>query len=71
MPDFLANCGGLVRADAERRGAGDEEVADRLAEAEVRTRAILAEAQEGGEPPVVVAERHARARIDAAAAVAA
>ena len=70
VPDFLANCGGLVRADAERRGAGDEEVERGLAEAEARTRAILAEAQEGGEPPVVVAERHASARIEAAAAVA-
>jgi glutamate dehydrogenase/leucine dehydrogenase len=71
VPDFLANCGGLVRADAERRGAGTEEVERALADAGERTRAILAEAQQGGEPPVVVAERHASARIEAAAAVAA
>jgi glutamate dehydrogenase/leucine dehydrogenase len=66
VPDFLANCGGLVRADAERRRADAEEVERKLGEAEQRTRAILAEARELGEPPVEVAERHAWARIESA-----
>jgi valine dehydrogenase (NAD+) len=68
VPDFLANCGGLVRADAERRGVGTAEVQRKLAEAERRTRAILTEARERGELPVAVAERHAWARIDSARA---
>lgn len=68
VPDFLANCGGLVCADAERRGAGSAEVDAGLAEAANRTRAILAEARDGGETPVAVAERHAWGRIEAARA---
>jgi glutamate dehydrogenase/leucine dehydrogenase len=64
VPDFLANCGGLVRADAERRRADADEVERKLGEAEERTRAILAEARERGETPVAVAERHAQSRIE-------
>jgi valine dehydrogenase (NAD+) len=66
VPDFVANCGGLIRADAERRGAGAAEVDRKLWEAEQRTREILAEAREAGETPVGVAERHAWARIERA-----
>jgi valine dehydrogenase (NAD+) len=68
VPDFLANCGGLVRADAERRRAGAGEVEGKLREAEQRTRVILAESHERGELPVAVAERHAWSRIELARA---
>jgi glutamate dehydrogenase/leucine dehydrogenase len=66
VPDFIANCGGLVRADAERRGADSAEVACKIDEAEERTRAILVEARESGQTPVGVAERHAWERIESA-----
>jgi valine dehydrogenase (NAD+) len=68
VPDFLANCGGLVRADAERRRVDAAEVECMLAEAVERTRVILADARAAGELPVTVAERHAWARIESARA---
>ncbi len=63
VPDFLANCGGLIGADAERRGAGADVVEEQLTRARARTRKVLAEARETGELPVAVAEQHARERI--------
>jgi glutamate dehydrogenase/leucine dehydrogenase len=64
VPDFLANCGGLIHVDAERRGETDPDCVERaLAEAQARTRAVLVEARADGRPPSVVAEEHAWARI--------
>jgi leucine dehydrogenase len=71
VPDFLANCGGLLHVDAERRGASAHEVEQALAEARQRTLAVLAEARASGCPPVEVAERHAWDRIAARAPAAA
>ncbi|HEX3240847.1 MAG TPA: Glu/Leu/Phe/Val dehydrogenase dimerization domain-containing protein [Solirubrobacterales bacterium] len=65
VPDFLANCGGLVRADGERRQVSGEEVERNLDEAAARTREILDEAVALGELPLAVAERHASSRIEA------
>ena len=56
VPDFLANCGGLIHADAERRGAGPDEVKLRVADAKQRLRAVLLEARQAGRIPEIVAE---------------
>jgi glutamate dehydrogenase/leucine dehydrogenase len=64
VPDFLANCGGLIHADGERRGEADPaQLEQALAEAQARTRAALLEARESGRRPSAVAADHAWARI--------
>jgi glutamate dehydrogenase/leucine dehydrogenase len=63
VPDFMANCGGLIHADAERRGAEAADVERALQEAARRTRDVLAEAQRTGALPLAVAEEHAWVRI--------
>jgi len=65
VPDFLANCGGLIHADAERRSAGPDEVKLRVADAKQRLRAVLLEARQTRRIPEIVAEEHAWARIEA------
>jgi len=65
VPDFLANCGGLIHADAERRAAGPDEVKLRVADAKQRLRAVLLEARRTRRIPEIVAEQHAWARIEA------
>jgi valine dehydrogenase (NAD+) len=68
VPDFLANCGGLIHADTERRGDGDAMRLERaLDDAQARARAVLLEAREEGRLPGVVAEEHAWDRIGDAA----
>jgi glutamate dehydrogenase/leucine dehydrogenase len=67
VPDFLANCGGLIHADAERLGeGGGERLEVALAEAERRTRDILITALEIDESPAMIAEERAWSRINAA-----
>lgn len=67
VPDFLANCGGLIHADAERLGDGDPDRLERaLLDAEERTLAVLREASETGVSPVAIAERRAWERVEAA-----
>jgi glutamate dehydrogenase/leucine dehydrogenase len=67
VPDFLANCGGLIHVDGERHGDADPARLERaLAEAQVRTRDVLLEARAEGRVPSVVAEEHAWARIERA-----
>jgi len=67
VPDFLANCGGLIHADAERRAETDPAALERaLAGAAARTRDVLLEAHASGRQPLAVAEEHAWARIRAA-----
>lgn len=63
VPDFLANSGGLVHVDCERRRASVEEAELALAGAGERTRAVLEEASASGRLPLVVAEATALARI--------
>ena len=67
VPDFLANCGGLIRVDAERRDDRDPDALERrLAAAQQRTLAVLVEARERALPPDAVAEEHALRRVEAA-----
>jgi glutamate dehydrogenase/leucine dehydrogenase len=67
VPDFLANCGGLIHADAERLGeGGGQRLEESLAEAERRTREVLAEALATDRLPAEIAEERAWSRIRAA-----
>ena len=64
VPDFIANCGGLIHVDAERRGDADPARLERaLNDAAVRAREVLVEARDRGRLPGQVAEEHAWARI--------
>jgi glutamate dehydrogenase/leucine dehydrogenase len=67
VPDFLANCGGLIHADCERRRERDPaRLEQALAGARERTRAVLLEARSRGELPSAVAEQQALRRVAAA-----
>ena len=66
VPDFLANCGGLIHVDAERRGFRPETVAEGIDRAMERLDQALADARGRDLTPVEVAERQALDRIDAA-----
>jgi glutamate dehydrogenase/leucine dehydrogenase len=69
VPDFMANCGGLIHVDFERRRENDPEHREvALAEARERTAAVLAEAVESGRLPLEIAEEHALERIRSAGA---
>jgi glutamate dehydrogenase/leucine dehydrogenase len=66
VPDFLANCGGLINCSSELRRTGDAEVDAHIATAMSRLDDALEEARRTGEPPAVVAERHALERVERA-----
>jgi len=67
VPDFLANCGGLIQADCERRRVADRaRLEQALDDARERTRAVLLEARGDGRLPSAVAEQHAWSRVRAA-----
>ena len=68
VPDFLANCGGLVHVDAERRGYAPELVHEGIERAMERLDQALAAAEDGGVTPLEAAERQALDRVDAARA---
>lgn len=68
VPDFLANCGGLIHADGERRGAGAAEVERALRRAKERTCDVLLEARDTRRLPGRIAERHALERVERARA---
>ena len=69
VPDFLANCGGIIHVGAEVLGFGDDEV-ERLVEASVaRTEALLEEALAARRTPWDVAVELAEARIAAVSAL--
>jgi glutamate dehydrogenase/leucine dehydrogenase len=68
VPDFLANCGGLIHADGERRGAEAAELERALQRAKARTRDVLLEARDTRRLPGQIAERHALERIERARA---
>jgi valine dehydrogenase (NAD+) len=64
VPDFLANCGGLINCSAEWKHAADAEVDAHIATAMSRLDDALEEARQTGEPPAAVAERHALERVE-------
>jgi leucine dehydrogenase len=59
VPDFLANCGGMVNVAAEYRRGGAGVVGVRIDAAEQRLRAVLDEARRDGRMPLAVAREHA------------
>ena len=66
VPDFLANCGGLINCSAEWRRADEADVDEHVAIAMGRLDDALAESKRTGEPPATVAERHALERVERA-----
>ncbi len=66
VPDFLANCGGLIHCSAEWTRAARSEVDEHVATAMGRLDDALEESRRTGEPPVAVAERQALERIEQA-----
>ena len=66
VPDFLANCGGLINCSAEWRSAAATEVDAHIATAMGRLDDALEESRRTGEPPSAVAERQALERVERA-----
>ena len=66
VPDFLANCGGLINCSAEWTRAAHAEVDVHVATAMSRLDDALTESKRTGEPPAAVAERHALERVERA-----
>ena len=67
VPDFLANCGGLIHVSLEwygRRAAAAR--SDLIAGAMERLDCALETAEADGVPPIEVAERQALERVEAA-----
>jgi len=66
VPDFLANCGGLIHVSMEwygEHGASEQQL---IAGAMARLDSALATAEADGVPPIDVAERQALERVEAA-----
>jgi valine dehydrogenase (NAD+) len=68
VPDFLANCGGLIHVSAEWYGDDGERERERIAGAMERLERAIAEAEDEDSTPLEVAERQAIRRIEAAQA---
>jgi glutamate dehydrogenase/leucine dehydrogenase len=68
VPDFLANCGGLIHVSAEWYGDDGERERERIAEAMERLELAIAEAEDEDSTPLEVAERQALRRIETARA---
>jgi glutamate dehydrogenase/leucine dehydrogenase len=66
VPDFLANCGGLIRVAGEWYGEDEAATRARVDRAAERLELALATAAAEGSTPMEVAERQALERIDAA-----
>lgn len=66
VPDFIANCGGVVRVAAEFEGLPDPELEEQLARCIERTADVLAEADARDEMPLDLAVTRAQARVDQA-----
>jgi len=66
VPDFLANCGGLISVAAEWGRGDDAAVEAHIATAMSRLEAAIGESLRTGATPVAVAERQALERIDTA-----
>jgi glutamate dehydrogenase/leucine dehydrogenase len=63
VPDFLANCGGIIQVAGEILGFDEGDVQRRIAAAIVRTADVLAEARSSGRLPNEIALERAQARI--------
>jgi valine dehydrogenase (NAD+) len=63
VPDFLANCGGLIHVAAEWYGQRDGREARYVARAMERLEAAIARARAEGSTPIEVAERQALERV--------
>ena len=63
VPDFLANCGGIIHVGAEVLSLDDEEIADLLAAANHRTERLVGDALASGVTPLELAEKYAEDRI--------
>jgi glutamate dehydrogenase/leucine dehydrogenase len=68
VPDFLANCGGLIRVSREWYGESSKPEDALIARAMDRLDQAFAAAEAEGLPPIEVAERQALARVAAARA---
>jgi glutamate dehydrogenase/leucine dehydrogenase len=66
VPDFLANCGGLIHCYGEFKSAAPAEEDAHIATAMGRLDEALEEARSTREPPALVAERHALERVERA-----
>jgi glutamate dehydrogenase/leucine dehydrogenase len=66
VPDFLANCGGLIHVSMEWYGHQGPSESDLIAGAMARLDSALETAEADGIPPVDVAERQALERVEAA-----
>jgi valine dehydrogenase (NAD+) len=67
VPDFLANCGGLIHVSLEWYGAGGPTDEELIARAMDRLDLAIATAETEGSTPLEVAERQALERVAAAA----
>jgi glutamate dehydrogenase/leucine dehydrogenase len=63
IPDFLANCGGIIHVGGEALGLGESEVSALMRAATERVDDVLREAAQSGRTPLDVAVRLARMRI--------
>jgi valine dehydrogenase (NAD+) len=68
VPDFLANCGGLIHVEAEWRERDGHGTAERIERAMERLDLAIEVAEADGSTPIEVAERQALERIEAARA---
>jgi len=68
VPDFLANCGGLIHVSAEWYGENGARARERVAAAMERLELAIEDAEEQDAPPIEIAERQALERVEAAQA---
>jgi valine dehydrogenase (NAD+) len=66
VPDFLANCGGLIHVSTEWYGEGGATEGELIARAMERLELAIETADSEGTPPIEVAERQALERVEAA-----
>jgi leucine dehydrogenase len=68
VPDFLANCGGLIHVALEWHGSGGPDEQELIGRAMERLERAIEEAEAEAEDstPLDVAERHALERVEAA-----
>jgi glutamate dehydrogenase/leucine dehydrogenase len=68
VPDFLANCGGLIHVSMEWYGQGGKSEQELIAGAMERLDLALETAEAERTPPIEVAERQALERVELARA---
>ncbi len=66
VPDFVANCGGIVHVAGELEGLGADAVAAQLSTCVRHAGELLAQARDREAPPIDVAVEQALARVEAA-----